>query len=958
MLFEKTRLFNDLIRILSLTMDFDEGEKLSHSFRVGFLCHEISGYIENLSAPEMYHAGLLHDIGGIELSNHILHYMRAGNLVHEIFMHSITGADILKPLKFFKDIIEFIEKHHEHYNGTGHPRKLSGSEVPDGAGLILLADLIDIHIRTYSNPNLKIFIQSLSGKEVSPEIARAGLNYLNDHPALVENLTDQKWLENKVFEINAVPASISDFSVVEILIQLLWVLARIIDHKHSYTMGHSVRVTWYAWQIASKLGENTVNRWDVLWAGLLHDVGKVGVPRALLNKTGPLDKTEWLIVKKHAQDTINMLSSITHLKHLAYSAAAHHEFYNGMGYPYGNSGENIPLIGRILALADSWDAMRTDRSYRRGLDFEEAVRRIEKGRGTQYDPALVDIAIDVFHESRLSDKKNLQTLEGFRQFFRFDEADIEHILNAAPNPTKILSGGDGIFLVDSVGKDKSADDSDSVKYESVSMETLGTLSFFYKNFLTSGEAVIFTDSDAIIIDANHSFLKLFKYEIDELKGLRPDIFSSSETPDEIYEEMWKNLNDPASGSWTGEVVDQTSDGKKLNIQLTISGVKNASGKLLGYMGQFKDITERIQNQILLRLQAEQLKEKASELEKLSNFKSDMMAIVRHDLKAPFNAIMSVASGIKNTHGITSEADRKLDRVIELSQRGLNLLKVMLELEKIENGKMELELKPGILRDIVTDILSVFEMETAKKKLIISIDTADYIYPLYLDIEKTAQVLSNLLSNAIKFTPENGRITILIKTGEDGVSISVENEGPQIPVNDLPSIFKKYFQSFSLAQKFSSKSGSGLGLYIVREIVNLSGGSINVENTSDGVRFTVFYPDRLMIKNFAVLNNLDSLTLKFFERQLSLRNFPYFIFSEKSPVIPSSLLVTAGDSNIPESYIHDFSHVIRVFNEQPGHNDFEDFLVTPLLESEVAVSIMRFLKNLKANIPLSHNPDTI
>ena len=166
--------------------------------------------------------------------------------------------------------------------------------------------------------------------------------------------------------------------------------AKVIDMKDKYTNGHSERVANYTAQIAKEMGydDETVDKYYRI--GLLHDVGKVGIPIAVLNKPGKLTDEEYDQIKSHTLKGYEVLKDISVVPELAVGALAHHERHDGKGYPNGLSGDEIPQVARIIAVADSFDAMYSDRKYRKRLDFEKATSRIREGSGTQFNPEVVD----------------------------------------------------------------------------------------------------------------------------------------------------------------------------------------------------------------------------------------------------------------------------------------------------------------------------------------------------------------------------------------------------------------------------------------------------------------------------------------------------------------------------------------------------------------------------------------
>lgn len=166
--------------------------------------------------------------------------------------------------------------------------------------------------------------------------------------------------------------------------------AKVIDMKDPYTNGHSVRVAKYTALIAKEMGYDAETVEKYYRIGLLHDVGKVGIPKAVLNKPGDLTDEEYDLIKSHTLKGYEVLKDISVVPELAVGALSHHERYDGNGYPHGLSGDDIPKVAQIIAVADSFDAMYSDRQYRKHLDFDEAISIIREASGTQLNPEVVD----------------------------------------------------------------------------------------------------------------------------------------------------------------------------------------------------------------------------------------------------------------------------------------------------------------------------------------------------------------------------------------------------------------------------------------------------------------------------------------------------------------------------------------------------------------------------------------
>jgi putative nucleotidyltransferase with HDIG domain len=177
-------------------------------------------------------------------------------------------------------------------------------------------------------------------------------------------------------------------------------LAAAVDAKDPYTRGHSQRVSAYAAALAQALGHPAATVARVRLAGLLHDVGKIGVPDAILTKPGPLDASEIAVLQQHPQVGARMLSAVPFLREVLPAVRHHHERWDGQGYPDGLAGSAIPPEAAILMVADAFDAMTSSRTYRPALPLAEARRRLREGSGVQFDPGVVAAFERAFGDER------------------------------------------------------------------------------------------------------------------------------------------------------------------------------------------------------------------------------------------------------------------------------------------------------------------------------------------------------------------------------------------------------------------------------------------------------------------------------------------------------------------------------------------------------------------------------
>ena len=184
-------------------------------------------------------------------------------------------------------------------------------------------------------------------------------------------------------------------------LSMVMALAAAIEAKDSYTHGHSTQVMEYAVKIGKELGlgENEIE--TVRYAGLLHDIGKIGIKDEILSKKGKLSDEEFAELQQHPKYGANIMEQLDLLKDIAPLTLYHHERYDGKGYPLGLKGEEIPIGARILAVADTYDAMIADRPYRKAFPFDYVKKEMKKAAGNQLDPDIVKIFFDILKKEGL-----------------------------------------------------------------------------------------------------------------------------------------------------------------------------------------------------------------------------------------------------------------------------------------------------------------------------------------------------------------------------------------------------------------------------------------------------------------------------------------------------------------------------------------------------------------------------
>lgn len=231
-------------------------------------------------------------------------------------------------------------------------------------------------------------------KPFAPEVLKLRVSNLLELIRLQKDL--HREVERKTAEIESLS------------IHLVQTLAEAIDAKDNYTNGHSTRVAGYAKEIAKRYGYSPERQEEIYMMGLLHDVGKIGIPDHIINKPGRLTDEEFAVIKEHPEKGAKILSAVTEMPKLMTGARWHHERYDGSGYPDGLKGDDIPEEARIIAVADAYDAMTSNRSYRETIPRERVISELKKGMGTQFDERFAKIMLKMIEEDK--DNKMCQHL--------------------------------------------------------------------------------------------------------------------------------------------------------------------------------------------------------------------------------------------------------------------------------------------------------------------------------------------------------------------------------------------------------------------------------------------------------------------------------------------------------------------------------------------------------------------
>lgn len=286
--------------------------------------------------------------------------------------HISIGAELLSPSSeqaMWDELLERFER---------RPDPIVDN-CPEAASTLLQALVHDRHVQRVAAVPM-----SRNGKLAGAIVAmnKAGGDFDSTDIKLMKSIADEEavFLENSYLYDD----------LQQLLMGMLRALTSSIDAKDPYTCGHSERVAMIARKIAESAGLDEYTAGRVYLAGLLHDIGKIGVPEAVLTKPGRLTKPEFAIMKKHPEVGAKILTGIKQVQDLVAGVMCHHERVDGRGYPQGLAGDTIPLFGRIVGLADCFDAMTSNRTYRRALPLEVTLTEIRRFAGTQFDPRMVE----------------------------------------------------------------------------------------------------------------------------------------------------------------------------------------------------------------------------------------------------------------------------------------------------------------------------------------------------------------------------------------------------------------------------------------------------------------------------------------------------------------------------------------------------------------------------------------
>ena len=309
-------------------------------------------------------------------------FQNGGEIARELIeTRCHRGADIARKMRFAEPVADGIKNLDEHWDGGGKPLGLQGAAIPIYSRIALMAQVIDVfHVANGPEAALRE-ARNRSGTWFDPQLV-AAFERIASRPAFWDMLRTDDGHEAGLPQ----PPEQASVPIDEdYLDDIAAAFAQVVDSKSPYTSGHSERVTLFTDMIAEQLEFGAEQRRWLKRAALLHDIGKLGVSNAILDKPGKLDDAEWEIMRMHSAHSEAILSRIGAFRELAPIAGAHHERLDGKGYPRGLSGDQIGLETRIITTADIFDALTAERPYRAAMPITKALAIMSEMVGTQID---------------------------------------------------------------------------------------------------------------------------------------------------------------------------------------------------------------------------------------------------------------------------------------------------------------------------------------------------------------------------------------------------------------------------------------------------------------------------------------------------------------------------------------------------------------------------------------------
>ncbi|MEW6008765.1 MAG: HD domain-containing phosphohydrolase [Candidatus Omnitrophota bacterium] len=389
----------ELLSALPDILELSGSDLLRHSFAVAFLSKKIANEIVPHKVEELFLSGLVHDIGTFDMPYETVHkadlYCEISD--KDVLSHPLISGQIISSFPSLSKLADIVIAHHERFDGKGYPLRRSNNEVSSESQTIRIADSLSVkfnHSKKLQLQDAYNYLDEQSGKEFNPVYLKGVKSALDDKTLDTANNFDllsqeiKKTIDSfKIFAIRQRRHSIEE---------ILFFFGQLLDIKHSYSESHCIRVSNYAVLLALGLGLESKDIDRIRIAGMVHDLGKIGIPKNILDKPARLTEDEFKVVKSHPDLAVKIISKITSLKGILPIVKSDQEHWDGSGYPQGLKGEEIPFLARIMLVADAFDAMTSDRAYRKAMPLSAALAELERCKGKDFDPRIIEVAMKVF----------------------------------------------------------------------------------------------------------------------------------------------------------------------------------------------------------------------------------------------------------------------------------------------------------------------------------------------------------------------------------------------------------------------------------------------------------------------------------------------------------------------------------------------------------------------------------
>ncbi|NEZ46781.1 HD domain-containing protein [Clostridium niameyense] len=373
-------------------INYSKHKFINHAQRTSYIALYIAKElnIEGRQLEELYVSSLLHDIG----ATNFLSQSHSSNKF--ILGHCKIGAQLTENFPIFYKMSTFILYHHENWDGSGS-LGLKGDNIPLESQIIRISDLIELlyseELPSYiQKNNIQTWIQKKENKIFSPSIVEAFLNVSSK---------DMFWfdMENPYYlnyTLNTITPIYSNKLNLDNFINIAYIFADIIDNKSEFTARHSKSIANLCYKVAKHLNYDEEKCLEIKIAGLLHDIGKLAIPKNILDKNGPLTKDEFSIIKSHPYYTNVILKRFADIGDMADWASNHHEKLNGKGYPLGLKSKDLSQECRIIAVCDVYQALIEDRPYRTPMTSKEAFSILDN---MVLDGSLCEKSVEILKET-------------------------------------------------------------------------------------------------------------------------------------------------------------------------------------------------------------------------------------------------------------------------------------------------------------------------------------------------------------------------------------------------------------------------------------------------------------------------------------------------------------------------------------------------------------------------------